>query len=102
VTDQELQAQLTRYVLGFDRGQALAPGAIQAFLDLSLKLRIEHFRRQHERHAREHVLGEQFDALRLQVVQFDEALHRLKETVAQAGFMGAAGGRRNQVDIGFA
>ena len=32
-TPEELQAQLTRYVLGFDRGQTLAPGAIQAFLD---------------------------------------------------------------------
>ncbi|ABA48493.1 conserved hypothetical protein [Burkholderia pseudomallei 1710b] len=73
--------------------------AVQALLDLPLELRIEHLRREHERHAREHVLREQLHALRLQVVQLDEALHRLIEAVAQAGFMRAARGRRNQVHV---
>ena len=76
--------------------------AIQALLDLPLKLRIEHLRRQHERDARKHVFREQLDALRLQIVQLDKTLDRLEQTVAQTGFVRAARRRRNQVDVGLA
>ena len=44
----------------------------------------------------------QLDAARQQRAMFDEALDRLEHAGAQTGFMGAAGHRRNQVDIGFA
>jgi glycerol dehydrogenase-like iron-containing ADH family enzyme len=76
-----------------ERGdQTHGVAAVQALLDLALELRIEHLGRQHERCAREHVFAHQLDALGLQRVHLDEALHGQEQAFAQAGFVRAAGG----------
>ncbi len=80
-----------------DQTQGIA--AVELFLDLALELRIEHPRGEHEGRPREEVFGQQLHALGLQIVQFDEALHRLEQTLAQAGFVRAAGRRGNEVDV---
>ena len=74
----------------------------ELFLGLALELRVEHARRQHEVTFARHVLGLQPDAARHQAVVLDERLHRLEHAVAQARFVRAARGRRNQVDVALA
>ena len=75
---------------------------VQAFLDLALELRVEHLGAQHVAGAREHVFGQQLDALGQQAVQLDEALDRVEQAVAQAAFVRAAGAGGNQVDVALA
>ena len=48
---------------------------------------------------REHVLGQQLDSLRQQTVGIDESAHGPKQSLAQPGFVRAAGRGWDQVDI---
>jgi hypothetical protein len=84
------------------RHQPHGVARVQAFLDLALELRVEHLGAEHVRGAREHVFGQQLHALGQQRMQFDEALHRGEEAVAQAAFVRAACAGGNQVDVALA
>ena len=75
---------------------------IEFFLDLTLKLRIEHLGAEHIARARKHVLGHELDSLGQQGVELDETLHGLKEPLAQSTVVGAARRRGDEVDIAFA
>ena len=98
VLDMLVQPQLQRGAAeGGNEPHRIA--AVQAFLDLTLELRVQHLGRQHERSARKHVFGHQLDALGLQRVHLDKALHGLEQAFAQARFMRAAGRRRDEVDV---
>ncbi len=99
--DMLIEPQLERraYVL---RHQAQRVATVQPLLDLALELRVEHLGAQHEAGAREHVFGHQLHALGQQRVQVDEGAHRGEQAFAQAGLMGAAGHRGNQVDVALA
>ena len=69
---------------------------------MTLKLRVEHLGRQHKTGARKHVFGHELDALWQQAVQFNEALDRREQTIAQTAVVRAACGGGNKVDIAFA
>ena len=84
------------------RNQTHRVARIEPLLDLPLKLRIEHFGREHIAGARKHVFWHELDAFGQQRVQFDEVFHRAKQTVAQPAFVGAASTGRNQVDVALA
>jgi hypothetical protein len=73
---------------------------VELFLDLALELRIKDARREHEGHAAADIILLQLDAARQQRAVLDEGLHGLEDAGAQAGFMGAAGHGRDQVDVG--
>lgn len=98
VFDIAVQPQVER-ALGEPAHRAHGVAAVQAFLDLALELRVQHLGRQHETGAREHVLGQQLDALGQQAVQLGKALDRAEQAFAQARLVGAAGRRRDQVDV---
>jgi len=82
--------------------QAQCVAAVEPLLGLALELRIEHLGRQHEAGAAEDVVGHQLDTLGAQRVQLDETFHGLEQTVLQARLVGAAGHRRDQVDVALA
>ena len=84
------------------RNQTHRIARIEPFLDLPLKLGIQHLGRQHVAGPGKHILGHELDALGQQGVQVDEALDGLKQAIAQAALMGAAGRGRDQVDIALA
>ena len=96
--DVLVQPQLQRGLyVGGHQPQRIA--RVEPLLDLALELRVQHLRAEHETGPREHVLGHQLDALGQQRVQLDESLDRAEEAVLQAGLVGAASDRRDQVDV---
>ena len=75
---------------------------VQALLDLTLKLGVQHFGGQHVAGAGEHVFGQQLHAFGQQRVQFNKTFDRREQAVAQTALVGSTGTGGYQVDITFA
>ena len=84
------------------RHQSDCVARVQTFLDLPLKLGVQHLGRQDVAGTRENIFRQQLDALGQQGVEFDKTFDGGEQAVAQAAFMGAAIVRRDQIDITFA
>ena len=78
--------------------QAHRVAAVQALFDLALKLRIEHFDREHKAGARKDIFGHELDALGQQRVQFDEVFDGVEQAFAQAALVRAARGGGDQIN----
>mmetsp|Transcript_81331 Transcript_81331/g.225986 ORF Transcript_81331/g.225986 Transcript_81331/m.225986 type:complete len:550 (-) Transcript_81331:503-2152(-) len=101
VLDMLVQPQLERR-LHIGRHQAQRVARVQPLLGLALELRVQHLGTEHEAGAREHIVRHQLHALGQQRMHLDEALDRAEQAVLEAGLVGAAGHRRDQVHIALA
>ncbi len=95
-----VQPQLER-IAHHLRDQLVGVAAGQFFLGLALELRVEHLGREQVGHAAADVFLRQLDLGRQDGVVVGESLDRLEDAGLQAGLVGAAVERRDQVDVAF-
>ena len=81
------------------RHQSHGVTGVQALLDLTLELGVEHLGRKDIAGPRKHVLRHQLYAFGQQRMELDETLDRGEQTVTQSTLVGATGAGRNEVHV---